>query len=63
MCGERALEQKTGEFIFKPPAMIPGGPIIVENSNWEECFACKKNILGDVLSRAIRAEAKLRNRK
>jgi YgiT-type zinc finger domain-containing protein len=62
MCGASTLEQKTGEFIFNPPKVIPGGRIVIDNAIWEECSSCKEKVLGDVLSKAIRAEAKLRRR-
>jgi YgiT-type zinc finger domain-containing protein len=63
MCGSDTLEQKTGQFVFKPPPMIPGGPIVIDNASWEECSACHKTIMADALEKAIRAEAKFRGRK
>ena len=45
ICGEVALEEKTGEFHFDPPSNIPGGEMIVPNSTWEECEVCKEVIL------------------
>jgi len=62
MCGEVTLEQKTGEFIFNPPQTVPGGPIVIDSAIWEECSSCKEKVLGDTLSKAIRAEARLRRR-
>ena len=45
ICGALALAPKTGEFRFEPPANIPGGTIIIADSNWEECEVCKEVIL------------------
>jgi len=45
ICGEQSLIEKTGDFHFEPPENIPGGTMIIPNSEWEECESCKEVIL------------------
>jgi putative zinc finger/helix-turn-helix YgiT family protein len=53
ICGAKALVEKIGEFRFEPPANIPGGVIILPNSNWEECDACGEVLLSPELLRKL----------
>lgn len=56
ICGSSSLETKTGEFRFDPPQEIPGGTIIIQNAEWEECGACSEVILSLDLEHAIEKE-------
>ncbi|MEN6308982.1 MAG: type II TA system antitoxin MqsA family protein [Anaerohalosphaeraceae bacterium] len=49
ICGAKALIKKTGEYRFDPPANIPGGIIVIPNSVWEECEACREVVLSPEL--------------
>jgi predicted RNA-binding Zn-ribbon protein involved in translation (DUF1610 family) len=54
------MEPKTGTYTFNPPPNVPGGPIVVENSGWQECPACGETIISAQLSKRIEAVAKSR---
>ncbi len=57
ICGNISLETQKGEFCFEPPPkVIPGGPIIISDATWEECFECEEKILSLDLERAIEKE-------
>jgi ribosomal protein L32 len=60
MCGKKALTNRHGQFKFKPPENIPGGEMIIENANWEECGACGERIIGHELSKALYAKRRKR---
>ena len=45
ICGEKSLIKRKGEFHFNPPLNIPGGMMVIPNSEWEECEKCKEIIL------------------
>ncbi|MDP6636992.1 MAG: type II toxin-antitoxin system MqsA family antitoxin [Phycisphaerae bacterium] len=56
ICGERTLELRTGEFRFDPPANIPGGTMLIQDTAWEECTACGEQLLPPELDNALEAE-------
>lgn len=45
ICGNETLEVKSGEFRFEPPENIPGGTILIEDAQWEECISCHERVL------------------
>ncbi len=56
LCGSQTLEQKHGEYRFKPPQNIPGGTMIIAHATWDACTSCGEEILPDELTKAIEAE-------
>ena len=44
-CCSESVEKKQGDFIFDPPANIPGGVITIPNAIWEECGICGECVL------------------
>ncbi|MGA2171516.1 MAG: type II TA system antitoxin MqsA family protein [Sedimentisphaerales bacterium] len=56
ICGEMALETRVGKYTFVPPPNIPGGPIVIENAQWEECASCKERILSLELEKSLENE-------
>lgn len=61
ICGEIALSECRGEYHFDPPPNIPGGVIVVRDTEWESCSACGESILPSELLDAIEEEAERRN--
>ena len=60
MCGKKKLYRKRGKFVFKPPKCIPGGPLVVPDTAWEECKACGEQIILPALNAALQHLAKKR---
>jgi putative zinc finger/helix-turn-helix YgiT family protein len=56
ICGEVTLETRVGKYAFVPPPNIPGGAIVIENTKWDECTACKEQILSLELDNALENE-------
>ena len=55
ICGVRGLAPRHGEFQFAPPENIPGGVMVIPETQWLECSSCEERILSTELSRAIEA--------
>lgn len=53
ICGNETLEPRHGEFRFEPPANIPGGLMVVPDTDWLECSSCEERILSNELNDAI----------
>jgi len=53
ICGAESLEARRGDFRFDLPANIPGGQIVIPDSEWEECVSCGEQILGAKLEAAL----------
>ncbi len=55
ICGVQTLSPRHGEFQFTPPDNIPGGVMVVPETDWLECSTCGERILSPELSHAIEA--------
>lgn len=56
ICGEMTLETRRGDYTFNTPANIPGGPIVIEKADWDECTSCGEQILSLELEKALETE-------
>jgi len=55
ICGQAAVETRHGEFSMDSPPNIPGGPLAVPDSTWEECSQCGERILPPELGERLDA--------
>jgi hypothetical protein len=53
ICGAMELVVRYGAFRFTPPSNIPGGVMVVNGAEWEECRACGEQILDDKIDKAL----------
>ncbi|MDH4203468.1 MAG: type II toxin-antitoxin system MqsA family antitoxin [Phycisphaerae bacterium] len=53
ICGHESVETRSGQFSFEPPENIPGGMIVIENAQWQECSECGEQILPPELLEAL----------
>jgi len=60
VCGETTLVEKTGEYRMDLPPSIPGGCVVVSNTNWLHCESCSEDILSPELERAINVDCRQR---
>lgn len=60
ICGVESLEARRGDFRFDPPANMPGGQIVVPDTEWEECASCGEQILGAHLEAALEDQRYMR---
>jgi hypothetical protein len=64
LCGAMDLYEMRGMYVFPKLPSTPGGDIVVEDAEWEECFTCKEHILGPEICAAIdKTVAQRRQRK
>jgi len=56
ICGKEALDNRRGKYSFDPPPNIPGGAIVIDNAQWEECTACGERIASIELEEALERE-------
>jgi putative zinc finger/helix-turn-helix YgiT family protein len=54
-CGGKTIERKRGTYRFEPPANVPGGTIVVQDAEWEECENCGQQLLSPELTRRLQA--------
>jgi putative zinc finger/helix-turn-helix YgiT family protein len=54
-CGGKELELKRGTYRFEPPAIIPGGAMVLQDGEWEECENCGHQLLSPELNRKLQA--------
>jgi YgiT-type zinc finger domain-containing protein len=52
VCGKLTLQKKHGTFKFESP----GGMVIIEDSEWDECSTCKEVFIGHKLGKALEFE-------
>lgn len=60
VCGCISLTEMRGAYRFEPPAIIPGGSIIVSEADWLHCGSCGEDILSADLEASIDAERRRR---
>ncbi|MGH7192362.1 MAG: hypothetical protein ACREJM_02375 [Candidatus Saccharimonadales bacterium] len=60
MCGHTPLAEMAGAYRFEPPAIIPGGPIMVADAEWLHCGSCGDDILSPKLEASIEEERRRR---
>jgi putative zinc finger/helix-turn-helix YgiT family protein len=56
ICGREALENRRGKYSFDPPPNIPGGAIVIDDAQWEECTACGERIASVELEQSLENE-------
>jgi HTH-type transcriptional regulator/antitoxin MqsA len=56
ICGKEALENRRGKYSFDPPPNVPGGAIVIDDAQWEECTACGERIASIELEEALERE-------
>lgn len=56
LCGRVALESRRGEYRFDAPPNIPGGTIVIDDAQWEECASCGERIASVELEKALESE-------
>lgn len=53
ICGSGSLETRNGKFVFTPPPNIPGGNIVIDGAEWEECSSCGEQIFPPSLQNSL----------
>lgn len=53
LCGATTLVAKRGNYTFVPPPEIPGGEIVIADTDWLHCDSCGEDILSPELDAAI----------
>ena len=61
LCGHQSLDEHHGDYVFEPPANVPGGVIVVADSTWFACSNCGEHILPHPITAGL--EAEIRNRR
>lgn len=60
LCGYLSLTAMQGAYHFEPPAIIPGGTILVAEAEWLHCGYCGEDILSAALEASIDEERRRR---
>jgi len=60
MCGQEKMELCRGDFHFDPPPNIPGGKIVIKNTQWRQCKHCGETIIPHALDKALDNESRKR---
>jgi putative zinc finger/helix-turn-helix YgiT family protein len=60
VCGHTSLAERQGAYCFEPPAIIPGGVIVVADADWLHCDSCGEDILSANLEASIEVERRRR---
>jgi putative zinc finger/helix-turn-helix YgiT family protein len=60
VCGHMPLTAMKGAYRFEPPAIVPGGPIVIADTEWSHCGSCGDDVLSPNLEASIDEERRRR---